>query len=171
MVQTVGLVVVLIVAALVLLVLEILTPSFGLLGGLALATLAAAVYFAFTLSAVFGFVVLAGSIVGVPIYLVGLVRWAPRAPFARRFFLRQAEDGSGQGTPEASELKALIGREGTAATPLRPAGAIRIDGRRVDAVAESGLIEAGAGVRVVRARGTDVVVRAVPPRNPSEPKA
>jgi len=167
MAQTIAIVVALVVGAMVMLILEILTPSFGILGGLALAALAAAIYFAFTLSATFGIALLIVSVVGVPLYLAALVRWAPRAPLARRFFLRQAENRTGQGTPDAAGLKTLVGKEGTTASPLRPAGAVRVDGRRVDAVAESGMIEAGSTARVIRARGTDVVVRLVP----REPKA
>jgi membrane-bound ClpP family serine protease len=44
-----------------------------------------------------------------------------------------------------------VGLDAVAETDLRPAGFIRLDGRRLDAVAESGLIESGTAVRIVSA--------------------
>jgi membrane-bound serine protease (ClpP class) len=55
----------------------------------------------------------------------------------------------------------LLGREGVAETLLRPSGAVRIDDRRIIASAESGLIEKGTAVKVVRVTGNDVVVRRI----------
>ena len=46
-------------------------------------------------------------------------------------------------------------------TPLRPAGTVQIDHHRFDAQAESGLIERGRAVRVIRATGSAVIVREV----------
>lgn len=59
----------------------------------------------------------------------------------------------------ADSLDALLHREGDALTPLRPAGTVHIEGRRVDAVAESGLIGQGERIRVVRVEGNRVFVR------------
>ncbi|MCC7519653.1 MAG: hypothetical protein IT578_10770 [Verrucomicrobiae bacterium] len=59
----------------------------------------------------------------------------------------------------ADALDALLDREGEALTLLRPAGTIGLDGRRVDAVAESGLISQGARIKVVRVEGNRVFVR------------
>lgn len=53
----------------------------------------------------------------------------------------------------------LIGREGTAHTVLRPSGIVMIDGRRLDALAETGMIDQGRTVRVLRTQGYQVVVR------------
>lgn len=54
----------------------------------------------------------------------------------------------------------LLGATGEALTPLRPAGTALIGGRRVDVVAESGLIEPGSKLEVVFQEGLRVVVRA-----------
>ena len=48
-----------------------------------------------------------------------------------------------------------------AETTLRPSGAIRIDKKRVIATAETGFIEEGATVKIVKAVGMNVVVREV----------
>ncbi|MCL5290324.1 MAG: NfeD family protein, partial [Firmicutes bacterium] len=59
------------------------------------------------------------------------------------------------------ELEKLLGQQGVAATPLRPAGAALIDGKRVDVVTEGEFIMPGTPVLVVMVEGTRVVVKAV----------
>ncbi|MDZ4752889.1 MAG: NfeD family protein [Phycisphaerae bacterium] len=60
------------------------------------------------------------------------------------------------------DLAALIGERGTAETSLRPSGFVMLGSRRVDAAAESGLIEAGTPVRVVAVLDGVLKVRAEP---------
>lgn len=59
----------------------------------------------------------------------------------------------------ADSLEALLGRIGKSLTPLRPSGAAQFDRERVDVMAETGLIESGCSVKVVRVEGNRVVVR------------
>jgi membrane-bound ClpP family serine protease len=65
-------------------------------------------------------------------------------------------------TNDESTADTLVGRHGRAVTPLRPAGAVEFDGRRVDAVSEGVFIDAGAWVRCIEANGIKIVVRVVP---------
>ena len=157
--QTVLAIIVLAVAGLVFLVLEIITPTFGILVGLGLVALGAAVVFCFSLSTMLGLAAIVLLVVAIPAYLVLMVKLLPRSPLGRRLFLGTAPEATGTGTPEADHHESLVGREGVTETTLRPSGAIRIDGRRVIATAESGMIEQGQTVRVVRAVGMNVVVR------------
>lgn len=55
----------------------------------------------------------------------------------------------------------LVGAEGVTLTALRPSGSARVHGERLDVVADSGWIEAGMPVRVVRAEGYRTLVEAV----------
>jgi membrane-bound ClpP family serine protease len=48
-----------------------------------------------------------------------------------------------------ARLAELVGRSGTAVTTLRPIGFVRIDGQRLDAIAEGGFITEGAAVDVI----------------------
>ncbi len=59
--------------------------------------------------------------------------------------------------------KEWVGKEGVAVSPLGPSGVIRVDGRRLDAVAEGHWIEAGSPVRVVHVTGNHLTVRAIQP--------
>jgi len=42
---------------------------------------------------------------------------------------------------------------------LRPSGMAVIDGKRLDVVAESGMIAAGSAIKVIAVEGTRVIVR------------
>ena len=165
MAGAIALIFVLILAAMILLMLEVLTPTFGVLGALALGGMGYAVYLAFTqLSPAVGWVLTIVLIVCLPFYLILLVKWLPHTPLGRRVFLRKVRAQEGEGTPEAEKLEALVGKTGTTETVLRPSGAVRIDKQRVIALAESGMIEKGRKVKVIEAAGTNVVVRDIEPQ-------
>jgi membrane-bound serine protease (ClpP class) len=55
-------------------------------------------------------------------------------------------------------LTGLIGQEGIAVTVLRPSGKVNIDGELYDGISESGFIEKGTAVRVVRFENAQVYV-------------
>lgn len=159
--QTALAIIAFIVAGLLFLLLEILTPMFGVLVVLSVAAFGAAVWLCFTVSQMLGIGVLLALVFVIPAYLVLLVKLVPKSPLGKRLFLGRAPERPGTAAPEATVHSSMVGKEGVAETPLRPAGAVRIDGRRTIATAESGMIEKGATVRVVRAAGTNVVVRKV----------
>ncbi|MCD4823421.1 MAG: hypothetical protein K8S55_02350 [Phycisphaerae bacterium] len=153
------LVVALLVTAAVMFLLEVCTPSFGILAGLGILALTAAVYFAFRINSLLGLGVLLGCIIGTPAYLYWMVKLLPNTPLGKRMFLKKARDATNEATPEADELAKLVGKTGVADSLLRPCGTIRIEGKRVVALAEHGLIKKGQKVVVIKAGGTDVVVR------------
>jgi membrane-bound serine protease (ClpP class) len=161
MVGDILLIVVLVVASAALVVLEICTPFFGLLTVLSAGCLVLAVGFCFRLSQVAGVVAVVAALVGYPAFIIAAVKLIPKTGLGRRLVLSRGQAPPGEATPEAQGLRALLGREGVAETLLRPSGAIRIEGRRIIASAESGLIEKGAAVKVVRVAGSDVVVRRI----------
>ena len=151
----------LIVATMILVLCELLTPSFGILTFLALCTLVGAIWLAFTLSPAVGGLVLAGMVVGIPIYVYFLLKYMQRSRFGRKLFLERAEEKAGSGTPQVDRNAALPGKTGVTETTLRPSGAVRIEGQRIIARAETGFIGPGQTVRVIRAVGSDVIVRQV----------
>ncbi|WP_441292649.1 NfeD family protein [Sorangium sp. KYC3313] len=104
-----------------------------------------------------------GSLAATAALAVGAARVAPRTRFGRRFVLDAAIRGVAVGGPPEGPAApaSLVDRLGTAATDLRPSGKVALDGRRVEALSELGYVEAGARVRVIRAEGGRVVVRAV----------
>jgi len=157
------LIIALIALAMFLFLMEILTPSFGLLGIMGAGALVGAIVTGFSLHPALGWTLLVSLPVLALIYIVVLVKRLPSSRLGRKVFLGKAPGGSGKGTPKAAGFEALIGSEGVAATDLRPAGKIRIDGRRIEARAESNMIDRDRPVRVIDATGTEVVVREVEP--------
>jgi len=155
------LVFVLVALTMVLILLEILTPSLGLLTIMAVGSLVAAVVTAFSIDPIFGWVIALSCLVIIPVYVVVLVKRLPTSALGRKVFLGRAREALSEGTPKAAGLEALVGVEGVAATALRPVGKVRINGQRIDARAENAMIDVGAPVRVIDATGTEVIVREV----------
>jgi len=135
---------------------EVFVPGMvlGMLGGLCLAAMVVLCYTTYgPLLGTLAFAVLAGLLIA------GFFLWIhlfPGTPIGKRMMLKKAlpKDNS-------IPLQSLLGATGEAVTPLRPAGTAVIGGRRVDVVAESGLIEPGQTIEVVLQEGMRVVVRAV----------
>ncbi len=165
MVEAILIIALLIVVALVLVAMEILTPSFGLLSMGALLAMAGAVWVAAsminTMTAIFLIIAL---VIGVPGYVFGMLKFLPKTRWGGKIFLAPAggaEDWEGSGVPESRDFEKYVGAHGVAVTALRPSGAVRIDGKRLVAVAEGGLISSGSRVHVVRAEDMSLVVREV----------
>ena len=53
----------------------------------------------------------------------------------------------------------LLGRIAKTSTPLRPSGAIELDGERIDVVSEGSYIDKGKSVIIVKVEGSRIVVR------------
>lgn len=159
--QTIAFIILFLVVGFILFLFELLTPSFGVFTALGLIAMGSAVYLAFTISPVLGIVLVVVLIFAIPTYFILLVKFLPGTKFGGKLFLRKPPDAAGGAAPEAEKHDALVGKTGTAETQLRPSGAIRIEGQRVIAVAESGIIEKGQTVKVIKAKGTNVVVRPV----------
>lgn len=64
-----------------------------------------------------------------------------------------------EGYVAPKDQRDLLEKTGVALTPLRPAGMVKVDGKRVDAVSIGGFIPAGTPVVVVQVEGTRVVVQ------------
>jgi membrane-bound serine protease (ClpP class) len=89
------------------------------------------------------------------------VRLLPATGASRRLVLGQAltiQDGFT--SHDTQDQRAIpLGTMGEAATDLRPAGKVRVEGRKLDAVSEGGYIGSGARVRIVEWRAGTAVVR------------
>lgn len=155
-------IVVLVVIGFILVVLELLIPSGGLISVLAAGVFLAAVALAFSQSTTTGIVVLALLVVGLPVaVLVGLYLWV-RTPLGKGFILEAPKpDEIGDEEDREKRLRELVGRTGVALTPLRPAGIVEIDGKRFDTIADGVMVEPGTRVKVVRVDGVTVVVRPI----------
>lgn len=159
------LVVILLVVGALLLLAESILPGMiaGVLGACCLAAGVIEGYVQF--GPRIGNLILLGVLVGL---LVGFWLWLkffPDSRVAKVFISRQVVGEIGTERPE------LLEQIGTALTPLRPAGTVVINGKRVDVVTEGQMIERGAPVKVVAVEGLRVVVRQLNQTQPHPTKS
>ena len=100
-VETVLLILTLVIAAMLLIVVEICTPTFGVLGILAIVSMGWAVYLCYTLSTVAGMVATVAAIILMPAYTVVAVKILPKTAIGRIIGLHRKPVAAGEGTPEA----------------------------------------------------------------------
>lgn len=143
----------------VLLVAEFFLPTGGVTLVAAVACFALAVGLIFlygdTLEAVMAVI---GLSVGLPV--AGAVMFAGW----KRLSLKSALDADNVDTtvgdtPEIAELEGLRGLIGKTLSPMRPAGIVQLDGRRVDAMSQGPMIDPGVWVKCVDVRAGVVIVR------------
>lgn len=99
------------------------------------------------------FIVLIGLVLGFV-----LVIWLSNKIGHRGIFRKVALNKDLEDAISSPDLSALIGKEGIAATVLRLSGKVIIDGEFYDAVSESGFIEKGEKIRVIRFENAQVYV-------------
>ena len=141
----------------VLLIVEMTMPGFGLAGGSALVAFALAIVFAadtFLEGLIFTGIVLAISAVIVITFLVLL----SKGKFSAGFILKAKNSNSEGFSSAAADLRFLIGQEGVAQTALRPAGKVAIGGNVYDVVSSGAFIASGKSVRVMEVQGNRIVV-------------
>jgi membrane-bound ClpP family serine protease len=107
-----------------------------------------------------GTVALAG--LGVILFSIASRRYLPQAPVLRNIILAPPEEEEREELGQRETLadySHLIGKVGTAATHLRPAGKARFGHELLDVIAEAEPIDSGEKVLVIEARGPRVIVR------------
>lgn len=100
-----------------------------------------------------GFTVLIGLTLG-----FGLIIWLSEKVGSKGMLKKMALHTDLEKAFSSPKLTDLVGREGTAATVLRPSGKVIIDGEMYDGVSESGFIERGKPVWVIRFESAQVYV-------------
>jgi membrane-bound serine protease (ClpP class) len=158
--------VLLVAVGLVLLALEIFViPGFGLVGALGMAALGSGLTLSLigagaTWDLVLGAVgrVALSALLAIAAFVV-ILRFLPHLPFGQRLVLDTALDALAGAASAGADDRRWLGKRGTAASPLRPAGFATIEGERIDVVSRGDYIEAGEPIEVVRIEGNRIVVR------------
>ena len=156
--------------ALVLFFIELLVPTGGLLALLCGSAAIGSVIAFFMHDTMVGVTALAVYAVGTPILLVFVFKVWLHSPLSKRMVLGGNEkltessednyrDSEKARTERLKELEALIGAEGVTISALRPVGFVRINGQRIDAMAEAGVIEANRSVIVTDVYDNQIKVR------------
>lgn len=156
---------VLFAVGLVIVVVEVIVPSGGILGIAAFGALVGSLYCAYQLNAWAAAALAAIELVCVPIVVVLAFKILPKTSLGRQLILSPPTPPRATGSPAAAAggdgYSALVGVEGKAATMLRPSGTAEIGGRRVSVVTRGEMISLGSAVRVIEVEGNRVVVEAI----------
>jgi len=145
---------------LALLILEAFLPSGGVLGAGGVLAIAAGLVIAFRISPAVGAAATAIEGVVVPLVVVMGLKHFRRSAIGRRVAPPNPVLTEADASVDLSELRPLIGRVGRSLSPLRPVGVCEFGGRRLQCVAEGGLIEANSAVTAVSIVNGSLTVRA-----------
>jgi membrane-bound serine protease (ClpP class) len=148
--------------ALGLLAVELFLPSHGILILFSLAFALAGVVVAYMASPLAGLMLGIVVVTAAPFAIYWAIKLYPSTAVGKKVMLARPEFDPAAGyEARARTLAELAGKQGVALSLLRPTGICEIDGRRIDCVAESGLIEAGAAIEVAQVSGLKVTVRKI----------
>lgn len=141
----------------VLLILELVVPSFGILSVLGAICLFGGVLMAAGDPKQAGIMLGIAVLVAIIAVVIAIKYFRHRGVWNR--FILKEQLTTDKGFTASPDRAFLVGMEGTSITPLRPAGTAVIRGERFDVVTDGGFIPAGKKIVVVVVEGTRVVVR------------
>jgi membrane-bound serine protease (ClpP class) len=145
----------LLAAGVMVIVIEMFIPSAGVLGVVAATFLIGGIIVAFFHSAFFGFGVLAGTSLAMPLLFVLLVKVWPLTPLGKAILMTDTNEDV---LPE-SNVESMVGLVGEATTKMLPSGIVVIDGKQHDAVSDGFAISPGDTVKVTSVRGNRIYVQ------------
>jgi len=147
-----------IVLGIILVIIEIIMPNFGIIGGVGIVLLLVGIG---GISQIVDLPVLVGIIALVLVIIVGALIFVYRSSSRGgigKFLVLKTVEGKDKGYVGVNERKEIIGKEGIALTQLRPAGTAEFDGERLDVVTEGDFISKGTKVKVVEVKGYRIIV-------------
>ena len=138
-------------------IVEILLPTVGLLAGLGVAAMLYSIVLA--LGGDIGALAALGIalVIAVVLFLL-IVSRLPSSRLWNKIVLKKSSRTE-EGYVSAAEQSELVGKTGEVLTELRPSGTARIDGRPVDVISEGAFIQKGKSIVVLSVNGSRVVVR------------
>ena len=144
-------------AGVLMIIVEILLPTVGLLAGLGVAAMLYSIVLA--LGGDIGALAALGIalIISVAACML-IVSRLPSSKLWNKMVLRTSSREEA-GYVSAAQQSELVGKTGEVLTELRPSGTVRIDGRPVDVISEGAFIQKGAQVVVLSVNGSRIVVR------------
>jgi membrane-bound ClpP family serine protease len=162
-VDSIGVIITLYIAGLILLGLELFIPSHGLLTILALVCLGFAVVGTYARDMTTGLVATGICVVTIPTVLLLGIKYVHRLPMGKHLAPPNPMPAEARPAFDSSDYVIFVGKTGRAVTALRPVGVCEFGGRRVQCVAESGIIDPDTTVVGTEMRLHNLVVRPAPP--------
>ena len=141
-------------------IVEMFTPGFGVAGGLGIASFAAIIVMQFLANSVASaLIVTAVLVLLLAIIVVLFIRSFQKGAISRSKLINTTAV-EGESSPVVKEKgKDLVGKTGMAVTALRPAGIVEIEGERLNVSTYGNFIDAGKEVTVAAVEGLNVFVK------------
>jgi len=165
---------VLLLIGFVLLGVELLLPTGGIVGVMCAISFLSSAYFAHRAWAetnpLYWRIYVVTFLALIPITMSGIYYLLTKTAFGNRILL--AAPSTEEVTPYQEQhhhLETLIGQHGTAISPLKPGGLVLINGERLHAVGHGFIIESGESVEIVEIQGTRIIVKPVTTTPASSP--
>lgn len=151
--------IIILLVGLILLIIEIFTPGFGVSGGIGLALLVVGILVTAStpMEALIMFIIL---LVIVGAVLTVIFHSATRGRLSKTLILKDTLNTK-EGFIGTEDLEFFIGKEGVTNTVLRPAGTAEFDGVKLDVVSDGEYIPSGSRVKITQVSGRRIVVRAI----------
>jgi len=151
--------IIILLLGLILLIIEMFTPGFGVAGGTGLILLVAGIILtASTPLEALVMIVILLVILGAALTVV--LHSAARGKLSKTLILKDSLSKE-SGYIGTEDLEYFVGKEGIALTVLRPAGTAEFDGVRLDVVSEGDYIPKNSRVKIIQVTGRRIVVRKV----------
>lgn len=153
------------IAGVALLLIELFViPGFGVAGIAGIVLMVGSVFFVFqnayrleTAMFALSFSIILAFVLG-----MGLVYILPKTRTWNHFVLQTAMDsGAGFHSAPREDFQTYVGKTGVALTPLRPAGTVRIDDKRLDVVTVGEFVLRDTPVKIVDVEGSKIFVEAI----------
>ena len=133
-------------------------PGFGIAGIIGIAFLVVAIILAFiNLSMNMAIAATVAAVLGLILLLMWFMYIFPHTRLGKNFVL-QADSSTENGFVAVRDLSEFIGKEGVAASMLRPSGVAKIDGERIDVITDCEYLEKGTKIRVIKAKSGRIIV-------------
>ncbi|EMI16271.1 Nodulation efficiency, NfeD [Rhodopirellula maiorica SM1] len=149
----------------ILLVLEFMIPTGGLVGIAAVVTIISALAVAFAHSVTAGITLLIIVALTTPLIFIAVIRVWPHTPIGRRILNRRPgemnEGRAKRKLANGTSLDEMVGHIGIAKTNLLPSGLVKVDDVRLDAVSLGMPIDAGQSIIVTKVEAGKVYVRPI----------
>lgn len=143
-------------AGVVVIIAEIIIPSGGLISVIAIALFGYSLFVVFQeVSTAIGIFFVVADVITIPILVLVGLKLLAQSPVT----LKKELSSAAGVTSQSSRLEGYLGRTGTAACDLHPAGTAVINGSRVDVVSRGEYIEKGSAIVVSSVTGNQIIVR------------
>lgn len=145
------------IGGVIFIIIEILTPTIGLLAGIGVVAILYSLILAMggDINAIYMMAI--SLVISIVIFAV-ILKKLPSSRLWKKLILTNTSSTE-QGYVSSVDYSKYLNKEGVVLSELRPSGSVEIDGVPVDVVSEGKFISKGEKVRVVKIEGVRIIVR------------